>query len=295
MSTNKTLIEVPSRNGLLIWLSLGGLFVAGLLTIVVGGLVFDIVTGIASAHASAKGQKPASQELYRQLPPDLETELNNALLPTSEWSLASIKNTMADRERIGEKDGQPVIIKSTLPPPPGSLTANPANLLPQPTPPPLAQPTPDAAASEKKNQEELKNRVAQRDAQARRGESVAPLNEYFDIEDVSPLGAVGDSLGRQIMFYSPATKRTFAAALGTRFRDGTFIGVTDEGVKFLRAGDNAEIIKKWARSMSDKAAASGKKTADNDSANDSTIRPEIILPTSPKAAARSVKVNPRQN
>ena len=69
--------------------------------------------------------------------------------------------------------------------------------------------------------EDSQVRLERRQNNIRRGETVESLAQVYNIEDVEPIGVVGDSKKREVLFYSPTTKQTFAAPLGTKFRDGT--------------------------------------------------------------------------
>lgn len=108
------------------------------------------------------------------------------------------------------------------------------------------------------------DRLNERNNQIRRGNQVSSLPEIYDIDDVTPLGVVGDQKKREVLFYSPVTKQTFSAPLGTRFRNGSLEdaaedGNTVEGVRFRRDDTGSLETRIWAKNAQGKTADSSEQ------------------------------------
>lgn len=96
--------------------------------------------------------------------------------------------------------------------------------------------------------EDPQTRLERRQNSVRRGEKVEPLTEVYNIEDVEAIGVVGDSKNREVLFYSPKTKQSFAAPLGTKFRNGRLedADVKDNiltGLNFKRDDNGQKVTK----------------------------------------------------
>lgn len=105
--------------------------------------------------------------------------------------------------------------------------------------------------------ETAQTRLERRQNSVRRGGTVEPMSEIYDIEDVEPIGVVGDSRKREVLFYSPTTKQTFSAPLGARFRNGTLDGaeIKDnvvDGINFKRDADGQKLTRAWGKKPSTK-------------------------------------------
>ena len=105
------------------------------------------------------------------------------------------------------------------------------------------------------------DRLNERNNQIRRGLAVTPITEIYDIDEVTPLGVVGDERRREVLFYSPVTKQTFSAPLGTKFRNGQLEGAAEEGntvegVRFRREDTGRMETRTWAKNSQGKTTDS---------------------------------------
>jgi hypothetical protein len=105
--------------------------------------------------------------------------------------------------------------------------------------------------------EDAQTRLERRQNSVRRGETVGSMSEVYDIEDVEPIGVVGDSKRREVLFYSSKTKQTFSVPMGSKFRNGRLedAEIRDnvvDGVNFRRDNDGQKQTRVWGKTPSNK-------------------------------------------
>jgi hypothetical protein len=291
---NKSLLQLPSPSMVHLIGICCAAFVASFLIVVAAGFGIDLLTerfSASRAEAATKREQTVAGGNYLQISPDLESGLNNAHYPTSEWSLLSVKNTMYDAEGIGTSNGKPVVVKTALPvAAPGGLAGNlPMGGTNTGTLQPLPGPTPPA---ETEAALELRTRLAEFDRNARREvRSAALFAEVFSIEDLYPLGGVGGSEAREIKFYNYEHKRYVTLTLNGRVRNGRLVSADDQGVRFVRdgGGDGSEIFRPWVRNLKEKPKA------DAPSQSEAVVSPFVREPAKQKQPALRADVAPSQS
>lgn len=140
--------------------------------------------------------------------------------------------------------------------------------------------------------EDASDRLEKRTFALRRGEAVAAVSEVYDIEDVTPVGVVGNSRSREVLFYSPATKQTFSAPLGAKFRNGTLEGASQngnviDGVRFKNDINGVVVTSLWSKGKNKTpSAASGDAPV---LSNQPDLTPEVrqTKPPKPQVVRRS--------
>lgn len=250
--------------------------------------IFVVWLGIDVWKNYSKGEPPPVDTSYPKLADDLNDRVNIALNAGNIQDPSALTSNFNDR--LNGSNNFADQTKSNLPPmttgidtpklPPLSVKAktfpdgiNPASVQ-------NSQPT-LVASNEVKS--DAADRLNERYGQVRRGNDVQPLPQIYDIDEVTPLGVVGDQKRREVLFYSPVTKQTFSAPLGTKFRNGSLEdaagdGNTVEGVRFRRDDNGNLETRSWART------AQGKTS---DSSEQPVLAKEPVLnPIKPRQARR---------
>lgn len=225
----------------------GAGILAALLVFAIGGI---------SDFLSGRGDQIVPEDTsYPRLAPDMDQNVGNALNAANVVEPASFGSNFNDLLGAGKSnvptlsDNSPK--SATLAPLSVKANTFPAERLNNPANNPATTNSTTAVLPVESSSTAL-DRLAERNNQIRRGnQTVAPLPEIYDIEEVTPLGVVGDRRKREVLFYSPVTKQTFSVPLGTRFRNGTLEDAagdeqTVEGVRFRRQSDNSLQTKTWA-------------------------------------------------
>lgn len=239
-----------------------GLFGVSLITASLCSYVYAATMGATVDAAS----KPVTAPAFPKLAPTLETELRDAFEPKLAPSVSS-GDPFVDHSNISATGTPPSVnVKGgTLLPPDGSLASRPLTVA---TP----VPTPDIAA-------QTRARLAARDADRRQGRTVRPLAFYLSYKDVLPLGIVGNSDRRDVLFFSLSTTQTFAAQPGTRFFDAQLVSVSDDGVVFRDEGSVMHSIA-WSRRPSSQPSASQPRSPASGSPSTSASPPSAgVAPT----------------
>ena len=242
------------------WLVLFASAVGCLILTFIVFLALDLVFNPTVATAA-----PVSDDNYPHLAADLpqkiDIALNNANADTPS-GLALFFDNKLTTTAAGSLPGQSVLPTNglnsiSLPKglssqqiarsPSVPYPANPAPLSVNQVSPLSIQPSPVISSTEN-----AQNRLSERQKATRNGGVMAPVSEVYDIEDVTPVGVVGDSRTREVLFYSPVTKQTFSAPLGAKFRNGTLEGASQsgnvvDGVRFKRESSGEQITRLWSK------------------------------------------------
>ena len=280
-------LEMKRNKGGLVptWIILPGVSVAAMLVLLVGGYIGEVVM---------RTQTPATVPVdtsYPKMGSDLKDRVTNALNPQNQQAepLGDLSSNFEDKTTRGSQPdlNQPGTGGFAPSPVVGQLltkevkknAVNPfgaGGVLPVPINS-GGQTTAGGNAPVIAATSDVVDRYNERNGQLRRGAAVEPVAQIYDIEDVTPIGVVGDTKRRDVMFYSPKTKQTFAVPLGTRFRNGVLqdasgSGNTVDGVRFRRDGSEVAETRAWGKSKEDKKSDSSDQPL---IANESVLNPTI--------------------
>jgi type II secretory pathway component GspD/PulD (secretin) len=157
-----------------------------------------------------------------RLPADTETKLNAALYPEAS-APANIADPFVDRAGLNAKAA------SSAP----FLTPRVT------TPVSLAPSVPDRLARLSQWQQSVRAAVA--------GDNPLPsMSSAYLINELSPTGRLELGNERGVWFYLESERRTISAGIGTKFYDGTLVGVNDEGAQFKTGSGQVKLVP-WAR------------------------------------------------
>lgn len=254
MSTAVVNFSTPKQSARRFWLIILGVFVAAIFMIFVGLWMRD---GIALLMTKETVIEPSRD--YPRLSPQLEKNLAESFNTTFEWQSPDIFDPYKDRAGL---DGKTANVVGG-----GTVNSTPANMPNIPTPnnyrnmaqnfPNQVMPVPQQQQQQptfvpQTNQEQTrvsgtKERVEQVDRDSRyTGNNNASNSELYEVEDVEPLGIVGDKKSREILFYNSQTKRTVPVRQGQRFYNGRFVAVTEDGV-VIETDSGTKVVKNWVR------------------------------------------------
>lgn len=259
-----------NRGGSSKWLVFGSSLLGSFFLTFAGFLLLDAVFNPNAAAAAAAAGDDNYPRLAADLPGRVDMALNNQNLSAPGGLLMLFDNKLNSTGSAGAAPAAPVFnqiqprplpsgfggggypnrgaLPSAFPTPVPLPGSNPSASVDSPYPNSSAPATVSAAVLE---------RLRERQNAVRRNEPVPAVWEAYDIEDVVPMGVVGDEKSRDVGFYSMATKQRFSAPIGARFNNGTLVGAALTrgdvvGVRFRSSSTGATFVRLFARGKNGK-------------------------------------------
>lgn len=248
-------VKPANNKGIRLWVLLPLVVVLTVLLILCSGWIIEVVTG-------ANPPKEVVDTSYPRLAEDLSGRVSGAFSPATEITPDSLlASNFQERQESSNSNKSDLATEKNnviISPSQKEVTLSKVNPFSTNNPVKLTvSPTPVVNQNNEQNitvnqTDTVVDRFNERNNQLRRGGNVSPVSEIYDIEDVTPIGVVGDTRSREVMFYSPATKQTFSVPLGTRFRNGvleapTGVGNTVDGVQFMN-NTGTTVTRNWGNS-----------------------------------------------
>lgn len=254
-------------------------FVLGLLVATTMATIFlTAIVGLAWSAIGSMGAKdaPAPNAPIPHLSENLRGELNSALTPEFPFNFDTVGNPFADTSgvslAVSKTSPNSAVGMSMLPngssqiaafPGQGAAAVRPAfprggqrqGVMPMPNytggvMPQAMQNIPNMVAANNQPAPNAGNEtselIKERQRQVKLGREVPALASFYSIDDLRPYGIVGSGDNNRVKLISTSTKARFPVASGTKFRDGTIVGISDEGVSFRR-GSGEVVVKRWMK------------------------------------------------
>lgn len=298
-----------NRGGSSKWLVFGSTLLGSLVLTFAGFLLLDAVFNPNVAVAAAAGDDNYPR-LAADLPDRVDMALNNQNLSAPSGLLMLFDSKLNSTGSAGAAPAASVFNQIQPRPLPSGFGGGGypnRGALPSafPTPVPLPGSNPSASIDSLYPNSSapatvaaaVLERLKERQNAVRRNESVPAIWEAYDIEDVVPMGVVGDEKSRDVGFYSPTTKQRFSAPIGARFNNGTLVGAAQKGgdlvgIRFRKAATGETFVRMFTRSAKGKEAEESLIVPDEIPVNAATAvptpenRPSSKPPTRRQSARR---------